>query len=400
VLGNPNLPVFAGESQCRSLALDVQAWSAGAAGNSIGELVCANPFPSRPLGFLNDARGESFHQAYFSQNPGVWTHGDLIEFFPDGAARLHVRSDGVLNVRGVSVGPAEIYRILHNMPMIRDALVVEQRMSCGPAASRIVLLLAMRDGASLTGELAVRVRRELARRASPAHVPDMIIAVDELPLTHSGKLSAAAARNAVNDLPVVNAEALRNQACLDVIRSHPALREAAHEMRAVGTSTSDLEKHLQALWEALFGFGPISTRDNFFELGGHSLLAARLLAQVRRSTGRALPLVTLLRAPTIAQLAAMIHDQSSPTPSATLVQLRAGRGRPLFIMHGITGTVMDLWTLANTLRAGRPIYGLQAHGLDGEAPVQRRVEEMAANYIAQMRAVQPRTAALRRGRAG
>jgi acetoacetyl-CoA synthetase len=85
VLGNPNLPVYRGQAQCRSLGLDVRALpQAGAADTSTGELICANPFPSCPLGFYNDPDGRRFHEAYFSQNPGVWTHGDLIEATPQG----------------------------------------------------------------------------------------------------------------------------------------------------------------------------------------------------------------------------------------------------------------------------------------------------------------------------
>ncbi len=82
VLGNPNLPVYRGESQCRSFGLDVQALKTGESRSNVrlGELVCRNPFPSRPLGFYGDRDGAQFHRAYFQQNPGVWTHGDLIEF--------------------------------------------------------------------------------------------------------------------------------------------------------------------------------------------------------------------------------------------------------------------------------------------------------------------------------
>ena len=65
VLGNPNLPVYAGEAQCKSLGLDVQAWDQGASTCMVGELVCVNPFPSRPLGFFGDEDGTRFHAAYF-----------------------------------------------------------------------------------------------------------------------------------------------------------------------------------------------------------------------------------------------------------------------------------------------------------------------------------------------
>jgi acetoacetyl-CoA synthetase len=127
VLGNPNLPVYAGEAQCKSLALDVQAWNQDVRGSEIGQLVCTNPFPSRPLGFFGDSEGAAFHAAYFATNPGVWTHGDLVEFSPEGSARMHGRFDGVLNVRGINVGPGEIYSVLNDIRDIREAMVVEQR---------------------------------------------------------------------------------------------------------------------------------------------------------------------------------------------------------------------------------------------------------------------------------
>jgi len=395
VLGNPNLPVYAGESQCKSLALDIQSWDRGVRTSGIGELICANPFPSRPLGFFGDTDGKRFHAAYFASNPGLWTHGDRIEFSAESTARLHGRSDGVLNVRGINVGPGEIYRVLNDIREIREALVVEQRSRAAPPDSthaegydqRIVLLLVLQDGAALTGALAARVRRELARRASPMHVPSRIIAVDELPVTHNGKLSEAAARNVVNGLPVGNAAALRNPGCLDAIQNHPALNLATRELPPPGSSREELERHLQVLWERILDFAPIGRDDNFFDLGGHSLLAARLLAAVHQSTGRSVPLATLQIAPTIARLVAAIDEGAQPPSSPILV--RAGTGTPIFLVHGLSGSVMECWGLVCALRTPRPVYGLQARGLDGEQPTQERVEDMAASYIEQMRTVQP-----------
>src|SRR3954464_2169221 len=134
VLGSPNLPVRRGWIQCRSLAMDVQALG--------GELVCRNPFPSRPLHLLADEDGARFHETYFAQNPGVWTHGDLIEFDAEGHARMHGRSDGVINVHGQRIGPAEIYRALRSVPELVEAMAVERD-------GQLVLLVVLRDGAEL-----------------------------------------------------------------------------------------------------------------------------------------------------------------------------------------------------------------------------------------------------------
>ncbi|SAK51521.1 acetoacetyl-CoA synthetase [Caballeronia fortuita] len=398
VLGNPDLPVYAGEAQCKSLGFDVQAWRDGARSQGVGDLVCVNPFPSRPLGFLNDPDGERFHKAYFSANEGVWTHGDQIEFAPEGTARLHGRSDGVLVVRGINVGPDEIYRVLNDIPEIRDGIVVQQRMRAADTAAdapgnaigeRLVLLVTLKAGARLTGTLIARIRRDLVRRTSAAHVPDVIAAVDDLPVTHSGKLTEAAVRNAVNGLDVTNAAALRNPASLDAIRHHPALQPRPDDVPQSYATRDELERLLQTKWEQLFAFAPIGRGDNFFELGGHSLLAARLLAELQPVIGRPIPLATMLRAPTIAKLADVIDNGALPQSSEVLVPMREGEGAPLFLVHSVTGSVLECTRLIGSMRKQRPVYGLQALGLDGETSPQRRVEDMAKTYVEQIRKVQP-----------
>ena len=393
VLGNPDLPVIRGEAQCKSLGLNVQAWKDGAATSGIGELVCVNPFPSRPLGFLGDEQGARFHAAYFAQNRGVWTHGDLIEFSAHGGARLHGRTDGVLNLRGIKFAPMEIYRVLGTIDGIVDAMVVEQQISDaghpGNVEQRIVGLLVLRDGGVLDTALAARVRREIATRLSPAHVPDAIIAVPELPVTYSGKPSEAAARAAVSGEPVANEGALRNPRCLDAIRQQTAMLLATDDDTPEDADGRPLTSRLQLLWQRHLGLARVGTDDNFFELGGKSLAAVRLLEDVKRLTGRALPLGALMHAPTISQLAAMIEGAAPVPSSSMLVPMRSGTGNPLFVLHSHSGTIVEMWPIVAAMQCGRPVWGLQAQGIDGEQAPQQRVEEMALTYIEQMRTVQP-----------
>ncbi|HEY1227232.1 MAG TPA: alpha/beta fold hydrolase, partial [Ramlibacter sp.] len=380
VLGHPDLPVRAGEAQCRSLGLDVQAWQDGKPAEGVGHLVCTNPFPSRPLGYHGDADGSRFHAAYFAQNPGVWTHGDLVEFSAAGGARMHGRSDGVINVRGTKFWPAEIYRVLATIPGITDSMVVER-----PGAEpQVVALLVLAPGLSLDAALATRVRQEIATALSTAHVPDLLLDVPALPVTHNGKFSEAAARAAVAGRVPTNLEALRNPECLQAIRTHPALRRAE-----VDSDTDDLSLtgRLASLWARHFGLARVAPDDNFFALGGNSLLAARLLRDVRDLTGCSLPLSTLLQAPTVADLAAVVQARV-PQPQSVLVRMRSGEGAPLFLVHGLSGTVMECWELVRALRTTRPVWGLQAPGVDGDAAPHRMVEDMAAAYVAQIRTVQ------------
>jgi acetoacetyl-CoA synthetase len=224
VLGNPELPVYRGESQCVSLGLDVRAMVNGAnVREGTGELICAAPFPSRPVAFLGADAERRFHDAYFSQNPGVWTHGDLVELTSRGTARILGRTDGTLNIRGVRIGPAEIYAIVMQVPGVTGALAVEQRAPREPGGSRLVLLLTMDADTPLSRPLEHQIKRQLRDQASANHVPGVIAQVPGLPSTYNGKLSERAARDAVNGVVPENVQALRNPDTIDAIATHPAI---------------------------------------------------------------------------------------------------------------------------------------------------------------------------------
>jgi acetoacetyl-CoA synthetase len=154
----------------------------------------------------------------------VWTHGDFVQLSARGTARILGRSDGVLNVRGIRIGPAEIYHVLQDFPEIAEAMAIEQAAPQEPGGARLVLLVVLRGGAALDRPLTLRIKKELSRRASAAHVPAVIAQVAELPTTFSNKRSEKAARDVLNGRPATNAGALKNPDCLEVIRTHPALQ--------------------------------------------------------------------------------------------------------------------------------------------------------------------------------
>ncbi len=228
VLGNPTLPVYRGESQCVSLGMDVRVLTdPGIAPNGVGDLVCVNPFPSRPVAIWGDRSGERLHDTYYAENPGVWTHGDRVELTTRGSARILGRSDSTMKIRGVRIGPAEIYAVVLQLDGIVGAMAVEQQAPREMGGSRLVLLVVMAPGRALDRALTLTIKRELSQRVSSVHVPAVIVAVDELPQTHNGKFSERAARDVLNGRAVVNRAALKNPQALDALASNPQLRVAS-----------------------------------------------------------------------------------------------------------------------------------------------------------------------------
>ncbi len=397
VLGIPEAPVRRGRCQTRSLGLDVAAVDEDGREvvGGIGELVCRNPFPSRPVGFLRDPDGSRFTASYFAAHPGMWTHGDLVEFDADGSARLHGRSDGVLNIDGVRIGPSEIYTVLRGLPEIADAMAVEQRDPARPGSSRMVLLLVLRPGAAFDQGLARTVRRILREQASAAHVPAVVVAVPDLPVTHNGKRSERAARDAVNGDPVVNAAALRNPGCLEAIsaavRAVPAAgRDAApgDGDAAPGDGTGDgPAARVARIWCDVLGVADAGPDDDFSDVGGSSRQVLSLLRRVRLELGVDVPVQDFAQHPTPRGLAEAVAA-ADRSDAARVTVLRPGTGRPVFLVPDAWGQLNLYAGLLEHLVTDRPVLGLRLELTDPTGR-HRGIEEVAADAVAAVREAQP-----------
>ncbi len=222
-LGNPLLPVYRGELQCRGLGMRVEVWDD--AGRPVtgekGELVCTAPFPSMPVGFWNDPGGARYHAAYFERFPGVWHHGDYALLTPRGGLVILGRSDAVLNPGGVRIGTAEIYRQVETLDEVLESVVVGQDIGHDV---RVVLFVRLREGLTLDDPLRERIRRQIRANTTPRHVPAKIVQVPEIPRTISGKVVELAVRETIHGRPVKNTDALANPAALAHFRDLPDLR--------------------------------------------------------------------------------------------------------------------------------------------------------------------------------
>lgn len=184
---NPLEPVHLGELQGPALGVAVESWNDAGERvvGEVGELVIKHPMPSMPLRFLNDDDGSRYRDAYFTQFPGVWTHGDWVTETPHGGFVIHGRSDATLNRSGVRFGSGDIYSALEDVAEVVDALVVGVEHGNGNYDMPLFVVLA--HGHELDEALRERIRTSIRRNASPRHVPDEIIEAPGVPMTHTGK---------------------------------------------------------------------------------------------------------------------------------------------------------------------------------------------------------------------
>jgi acetoacetyl-CoA synthetase len=213
VLGNPVLPVYRGEIQCRGLGMKVEVYDE--AGTAVlgkkGELVCTRPFPSMPIGFWNDPEGKRYQEAYFAKYPNVWCHGDYVELTERGGMIIYGRSDAVLNPGGVRIGTAEIYRQVEQLDEVLESLVIGQDWN---RDVRVVLFVKLREGVTLDVALVDKIKNQIRANTTPRHVPAKVLQVDDIPRTKSGKIVELAVRDVVHGEAVRNAEALANPEAL------------------------------------------------------------------------------------------------------------------------------------------------------------------------------------------
>ena len=214
VLGNPCLPVWEGEIQCRGLGMAVDIWDDH--GNSVveqkGELVCTKPFPNAPIYFWNDTDNKKYLDAYFDTYPGIWAQGDYGEITEHSGMVIHGRSDAVLNPGGVRIGTAEIYRQVEKLDEIIDSVCIGQTWDDDV---RVVLFVVVKAGVELTPDLEKTIRQTIRRETTPRHVPAKIVAVADIPRTISGKIVELAVRKVVHNEVVTNTDALANPEALN-----------------------------------------------------------------------------------------------------------------------------------------------------------------------------------------
>lgn len=312
-------------------------------------------------GYLNllDLTAERFIPHSFSTDPEarLYRTGDLARYLPDGNIEFLGRMDHQAKVRGFRVELGEIETVLGGHLAVREAVVLAREDQ--PGEKHLVAYVVPGPGqAPAVSEL----RGFLKKKLPDYMVPSAFVFLDALPLTPSGKVDRRA-------LPAPD-------------RTRPDLK------RAFVAPRDALGRQVTKVWEQVLRIQPIGVRDNFFDLGGHSMLAVRLLAQIEKTFGQKLPLVTLFQAPTVEQLTDVLRESQKGESAAwsPLVAVQpAGSRRPFFCVPGNLGNVFtDLGCLARHLGPDQPFYGLQ----DGtQNPTQ--IETLAAYYLDEMRAVQP-----------
>lgn len=304
---------------------------------------------------------EKFIAAPFntSTTARLYKTGDLGRYLEDGNIEFLGRIDNQVKIRGVRIELGEIEAALLQCQEIQETLVTVN--SDSPERSTLVAYSILKPNSTLTSQQL----RNLLKTQLPEHaIPSTFIFLDTFPLTPNGKVDLKA-----------------------------LLKTPTKELKTEDNllpPQDPLECKLSQIWSQILHVRPIARDDNFFDLGGNSLLALRMFGQIQKTLGINLPLATLFAAPTIAQLANLMLNQDWSAPWSSLVSIQPhGTKPPFFCVHPLGGHVLCYQPLAEALGRDQPFYGLQARDLDGRPISLTSLEEIAADYVQEIKLIQP-----------
>ncbi|MEV4254727.1 amino acid adenylation domain-containing protein, partial [Spirillospora sp. NPDC049652] len=316
-----------------------------------GELYIAGPSLARGYIGRIGLTAERFVACPFVPGTRMYRTGDMVRWTSDGRLAFAGRADDQIKIRGFRVELGEIEAVIAAHDEVEQAAVVAREDQ--PGVKRLV--------AYVTGS-SDGLREYAAERLPDYMLPAAFIVLDEFPVTSNGKLDRAA-------LPAPDFE-------------------GQTVSRAPATATEEI---LCGLFAEILGLETVGAEDSFFSIGGDSLLAIRLIARVRAVLDVDLGIRELFSAPTVAELAEVITGGGRADVEGLLPLRTEGERQPLFLVHPGSGLGWKYAALARSLPEGRPLYAVQARGLDGSAEddLPGSVEEMVAEYHEQIRAVQP-----------
>ena len=289
----------------------------------------------------------------------MYATGDVGRWTPDGAIEYRGRSDDQLQIRGVRVELAEVEAALEAIDGILEAAVRAE----GVEAGRADLLVAYVVGPA--SEHPDEIKQRLRAALHDAAIPGVIVPLERLPRSAAGKIDRRALPSAAESRSPT---------------THAAPRTPA-------------EHTVMQVWRNVLERDELGIHDRFFEVGGHSLLLVHVQREIELHGGFRLPLSSLIRHDTIAELGALLDrlragEDYLPDDSEIVVALRdapLSNRVPLILVHPIGGNLVGYRALLAALPPGVAVLGLRSPGLADPGALVPSVEAMAELYVGRLR---------------
>jgi len=262
----------------------------------------------------------------------MYRTGDTGRMMPDFNMEFLGRKDSQVKINGFRVELGEIENVLNKSELVKSAVVIAKK---APDGNKRLMGYVVPAGKFEKEQIITYLKAKLPDYMVPA----MWMEIDKMPLNSNGKID----RNAMPDFT----------------------ENLLHKKSFLPPETAT-EKTLATIWQECMNLNDVSADDNFFALGGHSLMAVQILSKLKKKLGRSFQLAVLFKYPTIRSFANFIENDKKETTYTCLVPIKpTGTKPPLYIIHGEGLNVLNFSSLAAVMDKDRPIFGLQAVGLNG-----------------------------------
>ena len=316
-------------------------------------------------GYLNRPAltAERFIPDPFHMNPNarMYKTGDLVKWNVDGELEYIGRTDNQVKIRGYRIELGEVENAVQQLPGVREAAVVIREDEA--LGKRMMAYVAMEEG---VGDDATILRHRLRERLPSYMIPSVITILETLPVTANGKVDRKALQQLESDMD----------------NSLPNNGE--------GAPRSIMELSMVQLWREVLNLNRIGIHDNFFELGGHSLKVVGLRQAIQERFEADIPISAFFTKSTPAELAELVENVRGDAPNL-LVTLQQGSGQeaPLFLVHEVSGGVLEYLDLCRELGTERTIYALVAPGYETDEEPLACVHALASQYVMEVKHIMP-----------
>ena len=353
----------------------------------VGELIVGSPYVALGLWVEGRCAAGSIESHGESNGAASWRlfrTGDLVRQRPDGLLERIGRRDRQVKIRGARVDLDGVEAALRRHPLVRDAAAVARPGPSGRTAAAetgrpaiktsgadvtLVAYVSAGDGApaGLLGDL-----KEMMRSAPPPMRPGRLYLVPKIPRLPGSKLD------------------LRALTALDLVTVQNERAHVAASAEPDPAESDCIARTVAQVWQEALRAPVGGPEDDFFDAGGDSLKAITFMLDLERALGLELSLTLITQAPKFARLCEALREHRS-THYVPLVPLKPGDGLPpVFIIHGLGGTVAGFFPMARRMTYPGAVIGIQARGVDGHQRPHATVEAMADEYLRAVKARQPR----------
>ncbi|WP_198299668.1 non-ribosomal peptide synthetase [Tumebacillus avium] len=293
-----------------------------------GELYIGGAALARGYWHRADLTEERFLPSPFADGERFYRTGDLARWLADGNLEFLGRADQQVKIRGHRIEPGEVEAALCEHLLVQEAAVTAREDV--PGHKRLVAYVV---GDAPPNELKLFLQGKLPEYM----VPSVIVSLEKLPLTASGKVDRRA-------LPAPEPE-------------------AGMEPHYVAPRTP-AEAALAAIWQEVLGVEQVGVHDNFFARGGHSLLATQVVSRIAVQWDVDLPLKKLFESPTLEALALAV-GQAKESHTPPVVPLAGDGALPLSFAQ-------ERVLFFEQLEPGTPIYHIAgALRMQGDLDVEK-----------------------------